>query len=185
MEDAAEILWLSRSSAAGVAPGISEDKLDALRRVGAGPAARVLSDGEVIYDELVFRRWLESTVDPAWVYGPFGAHRPPPNSDRRYTYQDASLEDLRSRVYIDTSQLLAMLPGMTMSNVADQRRSGVGPRLLRPTPKTLVYVADEALWWARNVPTYSARHERGVDRNGVHRSLLTPPISRGVRPSDP
>ncbi len=30
----------------------------------------------------------------------------------------------------------------------------MGPRFLKPTPKTTVYIAEEALYWAENVEHY-------------------------------
>ncbi|WP_139327549.1 hypothetical protein [Microbacterium sp. RURRCA19A] len=172
-----ETVWMSREEAAAIAPGLNRGKLHALRVDRVGPAARVLSDGEVLYDELAFRRWLESTVDHDWVHGPFGAHRPPATKARAYTYDDARLDELRARTYISKEQLLALVPGMLASNAAELRAGGVGPRFLRPTPRSVVYVAEEALWWAERIPGYSGRFERGAERDGTERQQLTPPVA--------
>ncbi|WP_431795655.1 hypothetical protein [Microbacterium enclense] len=172
-----ETVWISRAEAAAIAPGLNPGKLDTLRRDGGGPPTRVLSDGEVLYDELAFRRWLESTVDHDWVHGPFGARRPPATRARAYTYDDARPDELRARTYISKEQLLTLLPGMLASNATELRAGGVGPRFLRPTPKTIVYVAEEALWWAERIPGYSGRFERGTERDGTERQQLTPPVA--------
>jgi len=169
-------VWLSRNEVANLAPGLSRSRLDSLRRGKIGPEVRVLSDGEVLYDELVFRRWLESTVDHDWVHGPFGARRPPAARERAFTYDGALLDELRSRTYISPAQMLALLPQMLPSNAKELRAGGVGPRFLRPTPKTIIYVAQEALWGAERVPGYSGRFERGHRRDGTRRAQLTPPI---------
>lgn len=100
------IVWITRAEAGQIAPGHTSARLDYMRREApysskiTAPPARVLSDGEVIYDELALRRWLESTVSWEWVHGHYGAHRAAPNEDRRYSFQDADLETLRRRTYI-------------------------------------------------------------------------------------
>jgi hypothetical protein len=169
------VCWISAEEAAAIAPGLHAGKLRALRREKAGPPVRLLSDGEAIYDELLFRRWLESTVDPLWVHGPFGARRIT-TPERAHRYDDAPLTLLRGRTYISPDQLLELIPDLPQWVAIELRRSGVGPRVLRPTPRTAIYVAEEALWWAENVPSMSARHERGVDRRGILRRPLDPPI---------
>lgn len=94
-------MWITRAEAGSIAPGLTSARLDYIRREApyssriTAPPARVLSDGEVIYDELALRRWLESTVSFEWVHGHFGAYRAQPTSDRRYIFQDADLETLR------------------------------------------------------------------------------------------
>lgn len=99
-------MWITRAEAGQIAPGHTSARLDYMRREApysskiTAPPARVLSDGEVIYDELALRRWLESTVSWEWVHGHYGAHRAAPNEDRRYSFQDADLETLRRRTYI-------------------------------------------------------------------------------------
>lgn len=170
-------VWLSRTEASRIAPGLTPEKLVNLQRRGAGAPAWILSDGNVLYDELLFRRWLESTVDDRWVNGLFGAHRPLPTRERAYEYGDARLDELRRRSYISPSQLLSLLPELTATQMNELRQSGTGPRFLTPTPKTIVYVAEEALWWSENVPDYRPSRERGTNRDGTHRELLTPPVA--------
>lgn len=172
-----DTVWLSRAEARLIAPGLSVERLESLERQQAGPPTWMLSDGTHLYDELLFRRWLESTVDSRWVDGVPGSRRPAPSRDRSYVYADARLDELRRRTYISRAQLLALLPGMLKSQADELRASGTGPRFLRPTPHTIVYVAEEALWWAETVPSFTARHERGYARDGEHRMLLTPPVA--------
>lgn len=176
-------VWLRAEEAVQIGPGLTRSKLDTLRRNSLGPRANVLSDGEVLYDELLFRRWLESTVDEVWVHGPFGDNsRPMVTEERAYTYNDARLDELQARTYITPEQLLALLQGMLPSQAAELRAGGVGPRFLRPAHQTIIYVAEEALWWSDRVPGFSGRHERGYERRTYERRpLLTPPV--GVRRS--
>lgn len=170
-------VWLSRTEASQIAPGLTPEKLADLRRRGVGAPTWTLSDRADLYDELLFRRWLESTVDDRWVNGLFGAHRPTPSRERAYTYGDACLDELRRRTYISPSQLLSLLPGLSSWQMNELRQSGTGPRYLTPTPHTIVYVAEEALWWSETVPDYRPSRERGLNRDGTHRELLTPPVT--------
>ena len=121
------------------------------------PQARVLSDGEVIYDELLFRRWVESTVSVDWSHGRganYGYVRAT-TDDRLYTYQDADLERLRRRTYINESRLREVMPDVPLWRIHDLRFRGVGPRFLKPTSKLVVYIEEEARDWYENVADYS------------------------------
>lgn len=171
------INWLSPDEASTIAPGLSTSRLRSLQASDSGPAAWRLSDVSVLYDELEFRRWLEGAVDQVWVYGPPLARLPLPPKARAYSYPDATLEELRRRTYITKEQLVALLPGLTPYKAQQMRSSGSGPRFLRPTPHTIVYVAEEAVWWAKQVPTFSAVFEVGYSRQGDVRSKLTPPVN--------
>ncbi|MEV8219704.1 hypothetical protein AB0O65_08110 [Microbacterium sp. NPDC077391] len=125
-------MWITRAEAGSIAPGLTSARLDYIRREApyssriTAPPARVLSDGEVIYDELALRRWLESTVSFEWVHGHFGAYRAQPTSDRRYIFQDADLETLRHRAYINEGQLHELMPTLPLWRVRDLRFRAVG-----------------------------------------------------------
>lgn len=171
-----EINWLSPNELEVLAPGLSASRLRSLRASEAGPATWELSDGSSLYDELEFRRWLEGTVDQVWVYGPPLARLPLPSKAREYQYRDATLDELRRRTYITKEQLVALVPGLTPYRAQQMRSSGSGPRFLRPTPHTIIYVAEEAVWWSREVPSLSWVHEVGYTRQGEVRPKLTPPV---------
>lgn len=174
------ITWLSPNEVTVIAPGLSESRLRRLQLTGAGPDEWQLSDGSSLYDELNFRRWLESTVDEVWVYGPPMARLPLPPKAREYRYGDATLDELRRRTYITKEQLVLLLPGLTPYKAQQMRSSGSGPRFLRPTPNTIIYVAEEAVWWASEVPSLSWAHEVGYTRQGEVRPKLTPPVGIDV-----
>ncbi|OZB80504.1 MAG: hypothetical protein B7X41_17825 [Microbacterium sp. 14-71-5] len=114
-----------------------------------------LSDGEVIYDELLFRRWLESTVSLEWVSGPGYANRRVVTADRRYIYHDADLDRLRRRTYINEARLQEVMPDVPLWRIRDLRFRGAGPRFLKPTARLVVYIEEEAADWVANVPDYS------------------------------
>lgn len=180
-EDANNTVWISRADAGQIAPALTSARLDYIRREApyssqiTAPPARVLSDGEVIYDELMFRRWLESTVSFEWVHGHFGAYRAQPNEDRLYTFHDADLETLRNRTYISESQLLDLVPNLPLWRIRDLRFRAVGPRFLKPTRQTVIYIAEEALDWADGVDYYSDPISDRVDRTG---QPYTPRVQR-------
>lgn len=168
--DGQHIAWITRAEAGRIAPGLTPQRLDYIRREApyssaiTAPPARVLGDGEVIYDELALRRWLESTVSWEWRYGRFGAYRAVPTDDRVYTFQDADLEALRRRTYISEPQLLELVPTLPLWRARDLRFRAVGPRFLKPTPRSVVYIAEEALDWASGVSNYSDPTPEGIDR---------------------
>lgn len=88
------IAWITRAEAGKVAPGLTPQRLDYIRREAlysskiTAPPARMVSDGEVIYDELAFRRWLESTVSWEWMHGQVGPYRSQPTGDRLHASPD-------------------------------------------------------------------------------------------------
>ena len=174
-------VWITKVQASEIAPGLSASRLDYLRRESkytgiSAPPSRVLSDGEVLYDELLFRRWLESTVSCDWVSGFGNDGRPTPSADRRYSYQDAGLELLRGRTYITEQELFALLPAVPVWRVRDLRFRAVGPRFLKPTPRTVIYIAEEARHWAENVEDFSDPMRRDEDWNRL--PPFTPPPQR-------
>jgi len=168
-EQTSSIVWLSKSEAAVLIPGMTPGKLDRLRLddtggytpfgTPGGPPYRVLSDRTLLYDELLLRRWAERTVSGEWLYGLY--RRPQPSADRAYCYQDATLEELRQRTYITPRQLLALMPDMPRWRADQLRAMGLGPRFLKPTARTVVYIAEEALYWAEYVPDYSFSRDLG------------------------
>ncbi len=166
------IVWITRAEAGQIAPGLTSARLEYMRREApysskiTAPPARVLSDGEVIYDELALRRWLEGTVSWEWVHGHFGAYRALPSEDRRYTFQDADLATLRGRTYLSEAQLLELVPDLPLWRIRDLRFRAVGPRFLKPSQRTVIYIAEEALAWANGVSNYSDPIPDRVDRTG-------------------
>jgi len=153
--------WITRAEAGQIAPGLTSRHLDYIRREApyssriTAPPVQILSDGEVVYDELAFRRWLESTVSSEWMHGHFGAYRPHPSEERLYAYQDAELSVLRARTYVTEAQVLELIPDLPLWRIRDLRFRAVGPRFLKPTPRRVIYVAEEALDWAAGVSDYS------------------------------
>lgn len=172
-----ETVWITQEAAGLIAPGLTAKRLDHLRRESrydsrvSSPPANVLSDGEVLYDELLFRRWLEGTVSVEWVSGHWGTHRSPPSEARRYTYQDADLDTLRRRTYVDERTLLQLLSAVPLWRIRDLRVRAVGPRFLKPSPKTVVYIAEEAIVWAEGVRNFA---DPLPDRIGQPREPFTP-----------
>ncbi len=166
------IVWIARDEPGEIAPGLTSTRLDYIRREApyssriTAPPARVLTDGEVIYDELAFRRWLESTVSFEWTHGHFGAYRAQPTADRLYTFQDADLETLRRRTCINEAQLLELVPELLLWRVRDLRYRAVGPRFLKPTHRTAVYILEEALDWVNRVGDFADRIPDLGDRSG-------------------
>lgn len=160
LENPPTIIWITRAEAGHIAPGLAPQRLNYIRREApytseiTAPPARELSDGEVIYDELAFRRWLESTVSWEWTRGHFGAHRTP-SDERLYTYQDADLTTLRARTYATEAQVLELIPRLPQWRIRDLRFRAVGPRFLKPTPRSVVYIAEEAVDWAEGVSDFS------------------------------
>lgn len=179
MDKSPTTTWISREAAGAIAPGITPSFLDYLQRESrysstlTAPPCSKLSDGEVLYDELLFRRWLESTVAHEWLHGHFGAHRAPPSDDRYYTYQDADLATLRQRTYVNESAILELVPTLPLWRLRDLRFRAVGPRFLKPSRRTVVYIAEEALDWADGVADFSDPFGDGI---AAPREPYTPPI---------
>lgn len=48
-------------------------------------------------------------------------------------------EPTRLPVYMSPKEVANMIPGMTVSNLAQLRFKGQGPRYLKPSPKVCVY----------------------------------------------
>lgn len=157
-----ETTWITIEQAAGVAPVIRPQLLRHLVREHRGPEARRLTDGELIFDELLFRRWLEGTVSPEWVHGNFGDRgRATPNDARLYAYQDASLERLRRRLYIPEAEVTQRYDWLPKWRLRLMRQTAIGPRYLKPSSRTVLYVEEEVQWWAAQVPDHVRpdRHE--------------------------
>lgn len=157
----ADTTWITKAEAASIVPGLTPARLDWMRREVRyvprflAPPARVLSDGEVIYDELLFRRWLESRVSQDWVSGPGYANPRVVTADRYYAYQDADLGRLRRRTYINETKLREVMPDVPLWRIRELRFRGAGPRFLKPTAKLVVYIEEEAIDWYTNVSDFS------------------------------
>lgn len=189
--------WIGLPEAASIAPGLTASRLNRLRRESRFhpslnvPPIRRLSDGEVIYDELSFRRWLESTVWWEWTSGPGGHLRTPPSATRTYCYQDANLTILRQRTYITEGDLVGLVPDLPRWRVQDLRFKGRGPRFLKPTPQTVVYIAEDVADWANGVSDYSDPISNSfegprepftpIPRHMRYRSDESPPFGRASR----
>ena len=100
-------------------------------------------------------RWLESTVSWEWMHGHFGACRSQQTEDRLDTFRHVHLETLRRRTYINEAQLLAAVPALPLWRIRGFRFRAVGPRFLKPTHRTVVYILEEALDWANGVGDFA------------------------------
>lgn len=49
--------------------------------------------------------------------------------------------------YLNPQQAAELIPGMTVSNLAQMRYLGKGPAFLKPTPKTVVYRQSDVIAW--------------------------------------
>jgi hypothetical protein len=49
--------------------------------------------------------------------------------------------------YISPREAAALIPGMSVSNLAQLRFSGKGPKFLKPTPRTVVYRERDVVEW--------------------------------------
>ncbi|MCU1362769.1 MAG: hypothetical protein JWM55_597 [Acidimicrobiaceae bacterium] len=52
--------------------------------------------------------------------------------------------------YLSPDQVARLIPGMSKGALAQLRYTGKGPRFLKPTPKTVVYVESEVIEWLEN-----------------------------------
>ncbi|WP_136029243.1 hypothetical protein [Microbacterium sp. PF5] len=166
--------WLTLEEAGTIAPGLTSARLSTLLRSPArlGPPVWTLTDRQRLFDELLFRRWLEATVATDWVLGPAAGYRSPPSPDRRYVYADADLATLRRRTYVSESSLSILVPELPLWRVRDLRFRGAGPRFLKPTPRTVVYITEEVSDWAEGVSDFSDRVPVSLDGS---REPYTPP----------
>lgn len=48
---------------------------------------------------------------------------------------------------LSPEQVCQMVPGMTKGNLAQMRFKGIGPKFLKPTPRTVVYRERDVLEW--------------------------------------
>lgn len=49
--------------------------------------------------------------------------------------------------YLSPKEAAALVPGMTLGNLAQLRYIGKGPKFLKPTPRTVVYRERDVLEW--------------------------------------
>lgn len=49
--------------------------------------------------------------------------------------------------YINQDQVCEIVPGMTVGNLAQLRFKGLGPKFLKPTPRTVVYRYRDVIEW--------------------------------------
>lgn len=49
--------------------------------------------------------------------------------------------------YLTPNQVAEIIPGMTVSNLAQLRYTGKGPKFLKPTPRTVVYRERDVIEW--------------------------------------
>lgn len=160
------ISWITKAEAVAIVPRLTVESLGRIVYDRRGPEVRRLADGDAIIDELKFRRWIESTVDPDWVWGlPLDRERPQPSAERLYSYQDASLEELRKRVYLDEAGALAVLADVPVWRFRQWRTMGIGPRVLRPRRRLAIYVECDLREWRRLAPTRGDFTSVGRDFN--------------------
>lgn len=62
---------------------------------------------------------------------------------------------LRARTYVTEAQVLELLPMVPLRRIRDLRFRAVGSRFLNPTPRRVIYVAEEAVDWAAGVSDFS------------------------------
>ncbi|MET3510826.1 helix-turn-helix transcriptional regulator [Plantibacter flavus] len=51
------------------------------------------------------------------------------------------------RAYLSPGEVCEIIPGMTPNNLAQLRFTGKGPKLLKPTPRTVVYREADVVAW--------------------------------------
>ena len=49
--------------------------------------------------------------------------------------------------YLSPKEAAELIPGMTVTNLAQLRFTGKGPKFLKPTPRTVVYRERDVLEW--------------------------------------
>ncbi|REJ06280.1 hypothetical protein DY023_06525 [Microbacterium bovistercoris] len=49
--------------------------------------------------------------------------------------------------YLTAGQVCEIVPGMTLTNLAQLRFKGTGPKFLKPTPRTVVYRERDVIAW--------------------------------------
>ena len=73
------------------------------------------------------------------------------NSVRYHTRKDvmmtASAATLVAMVLLSPEQVCEMVPGMTKGNLAQMRFKGIGPKFLKPSPRTVVYRESDIIEW--------------------------------------
>lgn len=50
-------------------------------------------------------------------------------------------------VLLSPEQVCEMVPGMTKGNLAQLRFKGIGPKYLKPSPRTVVYRESDIIEW--------------------------------------
>lgn len=49
--------------------------------------------------------------------------------------------------YMSPEEVCELVPGMTKSRLAQLRFRGVGPKFLKPTPRTVIYRKEDVVAW--------------------------------------
>lgn len=49
--------------------------------------------------------------------------------------------------YMSPQEVCELVPGMTKSRLAQLRFRGVGPKFLKPTPRTVIYRKEDVVAW--------------------------------------
>ena len=69
--------------------------------------------------------------------------------------------NLNPEPFINISEALTLMPGMTRNHLAQLRFDGTGPRFYKPTGRTVFYKTSEVLaWMNRSAETSTARIAR-------------------------
>lgn len=60
-----------------------------------------------------------------------------------------------SRVFIDSTRVCELIPGMTKNHLAQLRyRGNSGLKFYKQTPKTVLYIEDEVIEWVEKSARY-------------------------------
>lgn len=66
---------------------------------------------------------------------------------RKDVMMTAPAATLIAMVLLSPEQVCEMVPGMTKGNLAQMRFKGIGPKFLKPTPRTVVYRESDVVEW--------------------------------------
>lgn len=61
--------------------------------------------------------------------------------------------------YMSPKEVAAMIPGMTVSNLAQLRFKGQGPKYMKPSPKICVYDRADVIEWLESTKRTGTKKE--------------------------
>lgn len=71
----------------------------------------------------------------------------------------AETESVKLQNYLSPREVAAMIPGMTVSNLAQLRFKGQGPRYMKPSPKVCVYERTDVIEWLESTKRNSTAED--------------------------